>query len=240
MPLDPATGQAIADAPIPGLEAIKRGVLGKWIGSQLQNAPDPSIGGPLGMVSIGEQAIKPLYQHSPEELNSLYQTAKSSDSNMLKNFFGEEGAKTYNQAQRSANSYLNPDKADKASQLIEQMEGNLTKDQQNQLYGINQPEHMNPERIKEYQEHLGRLDFSSPEALGDSLKWAVGGVGPNPNPQMMNSEQQLRYAQIRHAYEEASRLGWDPKVISSSALKGAANRYGADAPYMLQHFFKGK
>jgi len=49
--------QAIANAPVPGFEALKRHMLLRWLVSQLQNAPDPTLGGPLGMAQIGEEGV---------------------------------------------------------------------------------------------------------------------------------------------------------------------------------------
>jgi hypothetical protein len=184
-----------------------------------------------------QSELPPLWEMSYDELGAIEQQIRRQDKDDLVALFGEEGSKRYRQLERLENSW-DSQKATKASAEKESMEASLTEAQRNQLFGIDQPELPTVDEVRDYQQAVGSLDWSSPEDLGRSLRWAMTKVGSNPDPARMNHTQRVAYAQIRTAMQQAAKEGWDPARISGAALEGAAGRFEdpEDAAYMLQHF----
>jgi hypothetical protein len=181
---------------------------------------------------------KPLWEMSPDELDTAAADAKGRDQADLQDLFGPDGAKQYTRLERAANSTMkSQQETAAASDQLEQMEAGLTQEQRNRLYGVGD-DRPQLDDIRSYQQALGRVDTSSPEALGESLKWAVTGVGDKDNPAEMTPDEQLRYAQLRHGMSEASAQGWDPVEVSQAAFRGAAGRFQSpeDAAFMLRRF----
>ena len=184
---------------------------------------------------------QPLWSLSPSELSSAYKQAYNADTNLLQNLFGKEGAARYNKLQRKANSsYTSTEDMNKALDEVGQMENKLTKAQQDKLFGINVPENENHEIIKNYIDALSAIDDSSPEALADSIKYAITKIGDKNSPNDMNHSEQLAYAQLRHAFNIAKEKGWDTAEISKLAAEAAAARWHdpEDAAFMLDRFIK--
>lgn len=185
-----------------------------------------------------QTATKPLWEMSPEELDQAKQSASKSDREELVEAFGEEGAKRYQRLERTANSTTKPeDITSKAYDELTAMEEKLTEEQRNKLYGIGGEDRSSAESIQEYRRALGSLDWSSPEDLGNSLKWAVTKVGEKENPAEMTPSEQVAYSTLRHAMQESGKIGWDPLVVSQSALKAASKRFSPeDAAFMLRRY----
>lgn len=183
-----------------------------------------------------EPTQKPLYDMNPDEIESARVEASGRDQSDEEAIFGKEGAAQYKKLQRKANSTTDPDGADAAASKVQDMESELSKDQQDRLYGIGDTRHQ-LEDINEYRDALNNVDESSPEAMADSLKWAVSQIGDPSKPvEEMNPKQQVRYAQLRHAFEVAKDNGWDTQAIIKKSVMSAADRFDDpnDAAMMLE------
>lgn len=251
-PIEPVAPPAEAAAPpsTPSMEellAMRDQLLGenaklKAKAGTLSQVPFEQAPPPGAASAESVAPSKPLWEMNPAELDAAHAQAKGADDQLLVNLFGDANAKLYNKLQRTANTSNDPARADVASGQIEQMEQQLTEEQRNKLYGIGETG-PTPDEIQGYRKALGQVDTTSPEALGDSLKWATTKVGTNSDPLQMTPEQRVSYAQLRHGYEQAGNLGYDSRVVSRGAITGAGERFNDpnDAQYMLEHFLhKGK
>lgn len=193
-------------------------------------------GGPEDPVKFAREQ-KPLYEYSYEELEEAETEARGRDQSDLTELFGEDGAKRYQQLQRTANRSMRPFvETSSASDEIEKMEGSLTEEQRNRLFGIGD-DRPTLEDIQDYRHALGQLDYDSPEALGRSLKYAITKVGKNFDPVKMDHKQRVALAQLRQGFEQARELGFDTKSVTDAALRGSAERFKdtEDAEEMLGH-----
>jgi hypothetical protein len=119
------------------------------------------------------------------------------------------------------------------------MESGLTLRQQNRLYGIGE-EGAALDELRDYSRALGGLDYDSARALGESLRFAITKVGTKSNPAEMTAGQQVAYATLRHAFEQAQELGFDTAEVSRTAVNAAGRRFAdrEDATLMLSRFIK--
>lgn len=183
---------------------------------------------------------KPIHEMTPDEVKTALDEAKNRDKQDVIDIFGEEDARRYQKLQSAANNPWDMKKADAAASELQDMEGKLTPEQQNFLYGIGDTRH-SVEDLKEYHDAYHNLDVSSPEALGNSLKWAVSQVGdPTRAPETMTPKERMRLAQLRYGYEDAVKNGYDPMQVMRSAVHSAAERFSdpEDARMMLQNVVK--
>ena len=180
------------------------------------------------------------WEMTPDDLDRAIDQASASDKDLLARLFGAEGAKAYSRAQGVANSsYLPRDQQDSAWALVEKMESSLSEAQRNELFGVNAgDDFVDVDELREYRRAIGGLDWDSPQALGESLRYALVKVGRERDPAKMNHTQRVAYAQMRRAYEGATEEGWDLAVVSQSAARAAASRFAdpADAELLLGHF----
>ena len=241
--LDPDT-MKLADAPDASDPGIYYARHGATADNGENRAGSSGPGSTLGQRSLASTSAqpKPLWEMSPDELVAAASEARNRDKTDLEDLFGADGAQRYKRLERVANSTLKSNQeTSAASDELARMEASLTDQQRNRLFGIGD-DRPQLEDVRSYQQALGRLDFNSPQALGDSLKWAVTGVGENDNPADMTADQRVRYAQLRHGMTEAQRLGWDPVEVSQAALSGAAGRFKSpeDAAFMLRKFARSE
>jgi hypothetical protein len=180
---------------------------------------------------------KPIYSMPPDELQAAEQADRGKDAAMLKEFFGDEGAKRYNSLQRTANS-TNAARANKASDELALMESRLSPEQQARLYGTGEtgPTH---EDFSDYRKALGNISGDTTAELGESMRYAITKLGKVQDPAKMTPEAQRAFAQLRHGFEIADDQGWDRNEVLQAALKGAAGRFSPeDAAFMLRQFTK--
>lgn len=205
------------------------------------SAPIPDVL-PQGTAEASTPGLeqKPLHEMSPAEIEEEHEKAKNRDKQDVIDIFGEEDAKKYNRLQKASNNPYDTQRADRASAELQEMESNLTPEQQNKLYGIGDTRHT-LEDLRDYRDAYHGLDDSSPEALGNSLKWAVSQVGdPTRAPETMTPKERVRLAQLRYGYEDAVKNGYDPMEVMKAAVKSAAGRFSDpnDARIMLQDVVK--
>lgn len=189
---------------------------------------------------------KPLWEMSSAELDTLYERTRESDREVEVRLLGEEGAKRYRALDRKmSNPMTSSAEMDAANQAQDQLIATLTPDEYNEFFGIGQEDAPGEETIGEFRRKLQALDIESPEALGESLKYAVTRIGDETDPAKMNLEQQMAYAQLREGFRIAQEEGFDTGKVTAAAVKGAAARFAgpgygdrADAEFMLRRFIK--
>ncbi|MGA2713288.1 MAG: histidine phosphatase family protein [Bryobacteraceae bacterium] len=185
-----------------------------------------------GAVETQPLPLKPLHEMDREELDDVINRGSVSESNLLAELFGAD-ARRYQRLERKANSSTDPQGADKAQAELESMEASLSPEQRDRLYGINQPEEHDLEQARSIRSAIGRVEGSTPQELGDSLKWAVSRFDPE-NP-TANAE---AYAQLRRGAQIARENGWNTSEVMASAYQGVAHRFTdpEDAAFMLERF----
>jgi len=216
-------------------------------GTAIADLPKPDAAQPPGVdplapaePSTSPEATKP-WEMSPEQLRAMRSAAEGDDAALLKDLFGEDGAKKYQQLSRAENS-SNADKARAASAAKSDMEDALSQAQQDRLFGRGESK-LSPEDWNEYQTALGNVDTDSPEAMAKSLRKPLTEVGQltDPDPSKMTRQQQVSYAAVRYALGVAKENGWDPKEILSAGLKNAVTQFRdpEDAVFMFKGFLSG-
>lgn len=192
-----------------------------------------------GNSSVEAQVVKP-WEMTPAQIEEEYQRKKAEDDNLEASILGPELAKKYDRLQRKANSTYDTEGASAAYDEIQKIENSLSETDRNRLYGIGE-EGPQVDELRDYRDKLNRLDKSSPQALGESLQWAVTELAHAPNdPAEMNASQRVRYAQMREAARYAREEGWDTQEISRIAVQAAGERFAdpEDAQFMLERFLK--
>lgn len=183
------------------------------------------------------EVVKP-WEMSKEQIEQEFQRKKAEDDNLEAAVLGPELAKRYARLQRTANS-MNAEKADAASVEIERIEASLSERNRNRLYGIGE---RGPQLddLRNYRQSLGNLDDSSPEALGQSMRWAISRVGKETDPTKMTHEQQVAFGTLREAARIAHERDWNTQAISREAVRAAGARFSdpEDAQMMLDRFIK--
>jgi hypothetical protein len=177
--------------------------------------------------NTGVSEVKQPWEMTPDELEEAIRIQSDIDKNASKIVFGEEGAKAYDAAQRIINSSTTDSYSERykqASTLVEKMESNLTPEQERILFGIDETGPTLDE-LKAYKDQVFSIDYESPEAMGQSLRFAITNAEPGKNPAEMSLDGRTAYAKLRHAFSEAQKLGWDTQVISEAAIKAAAGRF---------------
>lgn len=194
----------------------------------------------VSQINRDAASISP-WMMGPAEIDQELKRAKSEDQGRLDELFGPEGAKRYQELQRKANSQTAPiEKINEAVAELGQMEEALTEEQRNRLFGIGEEGVPQIDDWKDYQTALSKVDTSSEDAIGRSLKYAITAVGEKTDPSKMKHSEQVAYAQIRHAMQSAVEQGFDTQKITKVAVKAAADRWKdpADVELMLGKFIK--
>ena len=157
---------------------------------------------------------------------------------MLKQLFGDEGAKRYNSLQRTAHS-TNTARADKASDELALMESKLTPEQQAKLFGIGEtgPTY---EDFADYRRALGNIFGDTAAELGESMRYAIANLG-----KIRKTQRRCHLGSNRHSRScvmgsrIADEQGWSKDEVLQAALRGAAGRFSPeDAAFMLRQFTK--
>ncbi|HEY0174245.1 MAG TPA: hypothetical protein VGB98_24730, partial [Pyrinomonadaceae bacterium] len=154
------------------------------------------------------------------ELEAAYTEAASLERGLLRMLFGAERASVYRLLERKSESLYDHEGADEAYRALERMQGELSERDRNRLFGIGEPFEPEPGEINEYIRALSALDYDTPAALGDSLKYAFIKVGDETRPDAMRGPQQRGYAQIRAAALHAEAQGWDARTVLYAAAGG--------------------
>jgi hypothetical protein len=182
-------------------------------------------------------AQKPIYNMTPDELQTAEIADRGQDTAMLKQLFGDDGAKRYNSLQRAANG-TNIARADKAIDELALMESKLTPEQQAKLFGTGEtgPTY---EDFADYRRALGNISGDTAAELGESMRYAITKLGKIQDPAKMSPGEQQAFSQLRHGFEIADEQGWNKDEVLQAALRGAAARFSPeDAAFMLKQFTK--
>ncbi len=193
--------------------------------------------------AVHAEPVKQPWEMNLDELTAAEDDAKLTDKQLLTKLFGEEGAKKYNRLQRTANSTsISHERSSAAYDEVEAMEATLSEVQRRKLFGIGESG-ATPEELTDYRKALQNVDQESPQAMGESLQWAISELGgaKSTDPAQMTPKERVRYAQVRHALEIAKENGWDPQEVIKSGIKHAASRFSdpQDALFTLRRFFPG-
>lgn len=182
---------------------------------------------------------RPLWELSPEEMESASEVMRGNDVDKLTDIFGDKDLAAKYERLAASNS----DRAYDASQKIHDA---ATPEQQAQLDkwemgdGRGVRGALTPADVRDYASVMGRVDDESPETLAESLRYALTKVGDKTDPHEMTSKEMEGYLQLKHGLEIARANGWDTAAISERAIKAAAGRFADknDAAYMLRRFLK--
>lgn len=180
---------------------------------------------------------KSIWQMNPDELLKKGSSVKKEYEQKLQDILGgEDEVKRFNSLNRQANNTWDTDRADKAQEELKKIESTLTPEQQKIIGGVG--ENLTEDDYFEHQNALSKLDFTSPEKLGQSLKLALTDVGEETDPNKMTSRQLVAYHQLMYAHAEAENLGWSTRDVLNSGLKAASGRFKdpADAEVMLRRY----
>lgn len=183
----------------------------------------------------------PLWEMSQADLEQAHDFARAQDKTLLNRLFGDEGAKKYQAARRRANDMMRPqDQTREAARIVEEMEESLSQAQQDELFGVNLPDHLNPEAIKPYLDAMGAIDDSSPRELGNSIGYQLTQLGQETDPANMSGTERVAWAVMQEAFDIAQERGWSTKEVSDAAVRRAAGRFSdpADAEFVLRRFIK--
>lgn len=191
--------------------------------------------------SVKKEKLKPLFEMDIEELEKTSNESSVSEQQLAIDVFGEERAAEYEKAYRKSHS-MNNKRADEGQAIVDKMESELSKEQQNHLFGIGNNSLYDVEESKEYLRKLQDLDFENAESLGKSLMYAATQIGSESDPTKMNYSEKIAYAQFRYAYKKANELGFDLDKIIDSTLKNSFSRFSDpnDAVDMLSRFIPKK
>ncbi len=221
--------QVIADSPKIGI-------------APTQTPVEPSVA-PDAVPKAQPQAKEP-WEMTPQELDTAIAIERGTGTSAESRVFGPAGAKRYNAAQRTLNSStVSPHSAayKQAAATVSAMEKGLTPEQERILFGIGETG-PNLEELTAYRSAISSIDYSSPEAMGESLRFDLPKLEPGMDPTTMTLDQRLSYARMRHALVVAQHLGWDTKAISDAAMQSAAQRFGTPdkAREMLEQWLPKK
>lgn len=185
---------------------------------------------------------QPLWSMSPDQLLAGLQAKDASVIANDKQILGDRYDE-YKKLERQVNSDMleqsNPAKYKQVTDRYNQIFESLTKAQQDQLFGVGEAD-AQVDEYRTYRSALQDIYGDTPEELGQSLSRAITEVGDGTDPSTMTREQQVAFAQIRWAMQEAKRMGWDLKTVSDAAIRASARRFSdpQDAEFMLQRFLK--
>lgn len=184
-------------------------------------------------------AGKQLWEMHPDELAAAEAHAKNWEQDQLASALGDK-AKEWDRLDRRANSATDPAAADRAQAQKESLEASLTPTQRAALEKFQTAEGPDVESIKSMKRSIQQLDPSSPEALGNSLRFAVTRIGEETDPLKMTATEREAYGQIRYANQLAAEHGYDIKEVGQQAIRASAARFKdpSDAEEMLSRWFE--
>lgn len=164
---------------------------------------------------------------SAGELDETLRLSRRSDRELLAGLFGEAGARRYALLERTADHSLDLGRADEAARELELMQGGLSDEGRNSLFGIGEAQAVpEPAEVLEYVRAVDRLDFAGARELGASLCYAfIQGGAADVCPHRMREKQRVGFAQIRAAAEHARAAGWSYRVVLEAAQRAILALY---------------
>jgi len=187
-----------------------------------------------------------IFNRNIDELEEDLEQALDDDANLLERLFGEEGAKKYKALEHKANSLTASFKdTNKASDDLQDMQDTLIKEEQNELFGIDQQGVAFPDDIKEVLRRKRLMDRESPQDLANSLKTILTDL---PKTEDVQSGKELGFNEISAlgALKEAQNIiaeeGFNADEVMDLAIQAAASTFTdpQDAIFMLERFINPK
>ena len=207
----------------------------------ITNAQQPEAGA-LGQTFMQGGLQRPLYSMSPDELQAGMEAKREAVKSMEKEILGDR-LEEFKRLERQVESYSlerdNPEKYKQVTDRHNEILDSLTEAQQDRLYGKGETDPQ-VDDYKEFIKSIGNVYGETPQELGQSIARAITEVGEGTDPSTMSKSEQVAFAQIRHAFDEAKRLGLNLKEVSEAAIRASAGRFSdpADAEFMLKRFIK--
>lgn len=96
---------------------------------------------PEAVPVVKAEPVAPLWKLTPDKLEEIHTELKLDDKAQLIKALGEEGAKEWTKLERKANSTIDLTGADRASDRMDEISRNFTKEQERLVYGIGQVGH---------------------------------------------------------------------------------------------------
>ena len=234
---DYAAGLETALAALPVLSGMYKA--GKFV------AKSPILKSQRGSVPVPfggkDHAKKHIWEMSAEELDHGADLKAKTDAGINKEVLGdraEEFAALEKRLERTQNFSDTPGYKE-AERRYNEILDSIPKEQQDRMYGVGEKDHQVTD-YRAFRRAIEDVQGDTPQELGQSISRAITEVGKGNDPSTMTQSQQIAYAQIRHAFQEAKRMGWDTKEVSQAAIAYSARRFSdpEDAAFMLERFMK--
>lgn len=175
--------------------------------------------------STYQVAGRHLWELSPDELAQTHEYEESMRMDLYRELFGSE-ADAYRHYEKMNDAYeLGSPEQREAEKAMERFQDNLSEDQLDRLLShLDQPDY--PGHINRFMEAHEELDFRNAPALAHSLEDAVMNltIDPDLHPHGMNLNNQVRYSQLRAAYEHVQKEGWSPEDFTQQLMQMAENK----------------
>jgi hypothetical protein len=193
------------------------------------------------VVSRTKPIQKRIWEMSSDELTAAMEAKAHADANINREVLGdkaEEFAALEKRLERTQNFSDTPGYKE-AERRYNEILDSIPQEQQNRMFGVGEKDPQVTE-YRAFQRALEEVSGDTPQELGQSISRAITEVGNGTDPSAMTHTQQIAYAQIRHAFEEAKRMGWDTKEVSKAAIAYSARRFSdpEDAAFMLERYMK--
>jgi hypothetical protein len=180
---------------------------------------------------------KQTWEMTREEIYSEREFLTSSDKNLEQSILGRD-YDAWIKAQRQLNS-RKTNVVDNAYNTIDAIEEKLTKKNKDRLYGIDEAG-KSAEELSEVLQQVDAIDDSSPEKLGESIKYAITKISPKADKSNLSIEESNALTVISTAMRIAKEKGWDTRAISDAAIRASADRFSdpQDALFMLHDYME--
>ncbi len=195
--------------------------------------PGESLYLPLGAKS---HQGKPLHAMTIEELHAARSQTHEQDVRDLTEIFGNEKDAKFFARSSNTNSDAVYDRAQKLVEALSPEKQQMISDWESGLGRWR--DGATADEIGDLIRELDIPDATSPQALGESLRYALINLGDKTDPATMNTKQLGAYFMLRESKEIIAQKGWNPKEVSRHAILAAASRFSdpVDAEFMLARF----
>lgn len=181
---------------------------------------------------------KPIHEMNSEELDNYADAVKKHNKGLEVQFFGEDGAKKYKEAQSISNNYLihrSDPRYKAANELIDKMENSLTPEQRDEFNAVNAPAGLiyDDAEIRDIARKVRLVEESeNVDELSASVKNALSGFNKD-NP----SNEKL--AILNAAKKKAIELKIDPTYLIKKVLEKVGGQYKdvEDAVFMMKNAY---
>lgn len=180
----------------------------------------------------------PISEMNSKQIREYGEEVRDYEKNQEKEFFGEEGAKKYKQAQRISNDRMaSYDEKKAADKIINDMEASLSEEQRNDFFGIGYDDNgiYEPSEIKDLSRSVSFIEAA--ENVGDlarSLKLPLLSLSKTKSPSIEN------LTILNAARKRAAELGIPTEELVKKSLINITNDLSDrnDAEFLAQSVFE--